>query len=117
MGSIDRTSPVEELLWPAPRTFFGAPSRRDIERLDAQVAFLGVPYDAGTIQPFLRTGQSGGPAWARMGSDNSLEYTWPPGVGGAEGAAGWYDVEADRDYLVGVTMADVGDVDFVLWVL
>ena len=27
-----------------------------------------------------------------------------------EGAEGWYDVEADRDHLVGVTMADVGDV-------
>jgi agmatinase len=23
---------------------------------------------------------------------------------------GWYDVEADRDYLAGVTMVDVGDV-------
>ena len=32
------------------------------------------------------------------------------GDGVDRGAAGWYDVEADRDYLVGVTMADVGDV-------
>lgn len=113
MGSIDPSSPVEELLWPAPRTFFGTPNTRDIETLDAQVAFLGVPYDAGTIQPFLRTGQSSGPAWARMGSDNSLEYSWPPGTPGTGGAVGWYDVEADRDYLVGVTMADVGDVAIV----
>ena len=32
------------------------------------------------------------------------------GAGDDQGAEGWYDVEADRDYLVGVTMADVGDV-------
>lgn len=113
MEAIDRESPLEELLWPAPRTFFGAPSTRDVATLDAQVAFLGVPYDAGTIQPMIRTGQSAGPAWARMGSTNQLEYRWPPGASGGGGAAGWYDVEADRDYLVGVTMADVGDVAIV----
>jgi agmatinase len=45
-----------------------------------------------------------------MGSTNQMEYRWPPGVTEPDGAAGWYDVEADKDYLVGVTMADIGDV-------
>lgn len=113
MDPITSSTPLGDLLWPAPRTFFGAPSTRDIDALDAQVVFLGVPYDAGTIQPMIRTGQSAGPAWARMGSVNHLEYRWPPGSTEPGGAAGWYDVEADRDYLAGVTMADVGDVAIV----
>ena len=33
-------------------------------------------------------------------------------AGDDRGAEGWYDVEADRDYLVGVRMADVGDSQF-----
>jgi len=80
-------------------TFFGAPSIRDLDSLDAQVAFLGVPYDGGTPQPFIPTGQSMGPAAARQATAAQIEYP-----------DGWYDVEADRDYLAGVTMADVGDV-------
>jgi len=77
--------------------------------LDAQVAFVGVPYDGGTPQPGVPTGQRGGPAAARAASE--LQFYYPQLTGGADpGAEGWYDVEADRDYLVGVTMADVGDV-------
>lgn len=83
----------------APRTFFGAPSLGDLDTLDAQVAFLGVPYDGGTPEPGIPTGQRAGPAAAREASADEFV----PGEG-------WYDVEADRDYLVGVTMADVGDV-------
>ena len=41
------------LLWPSPRTFFGAPRCEDLETLSAAVAFLGVPYDAGTLQPYI----------------------------------------------------------------
>jgi agmatinase len=85
--------------WEAPRTFFGVPNIRDLDSLDAQIAFLGVPYDGGTPQPFVPTGQSMGPAAARQATAAQIEYP-----------DGWYDVEADRDYLTGVTMADVGDV-------
>jgi agmatinase len=93
----------------APRTFFGVPSVDDLDALSARVAFVGVPYDAGTPEPGTPTGQRAGPAAARAGSREQFHY--PPAVGGADsGAEGWYDVEADRDYLVGVTMADVGDV-------
>ena len=82
-----------------PQTFFGVPSVADLDALDAQVAFLGVPYDAGTPQPGNPTGQRAGPAAARAASRDQIYYL-----------KGWYDLESDRDYLAGVTMADVGDV-------
>ena len=94
----------------APRTFFGVPAVRDLALLDAQVAFLGVPYDGGTPQPGILTGQRAGPAAARAATEAMLYYPPLAGPDGDGGAGGWYDVEADRDYLVGVTMADVGDV-------
>jgi agmatinase len=87
------------LIDPAPRTFFGVPSALEIGALDAQVAFLGVPYDGGTPQPGIPTGQRGGPAAARAASVDQFVHL-----------EGWYDVETDRDHLVGVNMADVGDV-------
>jgi len=98
------------LIWPSPRTFFGAPRCEDLETLSAAVAFLGVPYDAGTLQPYIRTGQSAGPAAARLSSYNQLDYAWPPGSSASEGSLGWFDIEAKREYLAGVTMADCGDV-------
>jgi agmatinase len=86
------------------------PSVRDLAMLEAQVAFLGVPYDGGTPQPGIPTGQRAGPAAAREATQ--AQFYYPRSAAGADdpGAEGWYDVEADRDYLVGVTMADVGDV-------
>ena len=95
---------------PAPRTFFGVPSLRDLDLLDAQVAFLGVPYDGGTPQPGIPTGQRAGPAAAREATDAQFYYPAAATAGDGQGAHGWYDVEADRDYLAGVTMVDVGDV-------
>lgn len=89
---------MSETIWPAPRTFFGVPTA-SLDDLDVQVAFLGVPYDGGTPQPGNRTGQAEGPAAARRQSYEQFET-----------GSGWYDIEADRDYLVDVTMADVGDV-------
>ena len=101
-----------ELIWPAPRTFFGTPAHPDLDTLDAQVAFLGVPYDTGT-QTWIRTGQKLGPSLARANTWDQFHYRWPPNAHAEGGAFGWYDVEADRDYLQGVTMADVGDVAIV----
>jgi len=83
---------------------------RDLALLDAQVAFLGVPYDGGTPQPGMLTGQRAGPAAARAATEAMLYYPPLAGPGDDGGAEGWYDVEADRDCLVGATMADVGDV-------
>ena len=86
-----------------PWTFFGVPACGDLDGLDAQVAFLGVPFDAGTPQPGIPTGQSAGPAAARLASRYQFLY-------GDTASIGWYDIEAGRDRLAGVTMADVGDV-------
>jgi hypothetical protein len=57
----------------APRTFFGVPPVDDLTQLESQVAFLGVPYDGGTPQPGLPTGQRGGPAAVR-GASEALFY-------------------------------------------
>jgi len=103
---IDSSTSGYDLLSNAPRTFFDVPSVRDLGALDAQVAFLGVPFDGGTPQPGNRTGQTAGPAAARLSSSQQFE-SGPAPDGGAEG---WYDIETDREHLVGVTMADVGDV-------
>jgi agmatinase len=100
---IDHSTPAQKLVWTEPRTFFGVPGISDLDDLHAQVAFLGVPYDAGTPQPGIPTGQAAGPAAARLASRDQFVY-------GDDGSLGWYDVETDRDRLIGVTMADVGDV-------
>jgi arginase family enzyme len=60
----------------APRTFFGVPTSYDLAELDAHVAFLGVPYDGGTPQPGIPTGQRAGPAAAREASTDQI---WYPG--------------------------------------
>ena len=49
------------------------------------------------------------PAAAREASEALFHYPRLPAAD-QRGAEGWYDVEADGDYLVGVTMVDVGDV-------
>ena len=102
-SQIDHSNPATKLVWTEPWTFFGVPRISDLDDLHAQVAFLGVPYDAGTPQPGIPTGQSAGPSAARRASRDQFSY-------GDGRSLGWYDVETDRDRLVGVTMADVGDV-------
>ena len=112
-ATFGKTSVVNHpasLIDPAPRTFFGVPSVRGLDVLDAQVAFLGVPYDGGTPQPGIPTGQRAGPAAAREASEAQLYYPRLRAGEDDPGAEGWYDVETDRDYLIGVRMADVGDV-------
>ena len=64
------------------------------------------PYDAGTPQPGIPTGQRAGPAAARDATEAQFYYPRLDDGASDHGAEGWYDVEADRDYLVGVTMAD-----------
>ena len=100
---IDRSTPEDALVRRASGTFFGVPRAVDLDDLDAQVAFLGVPFDAGTPQPGNRTGQAAGPEAARRSSRDQFDY-------GVDASLGWHDVEAGRDRLVGVTMADIGDV-------
>jgi agmatinase len=97
---------MSDVLTAGARTFFGVPSVADLADVTAQVAFLGVPFDGGTPQPGNRTGQKLGPAAARQASWEQFAYAESP----EDGAIGWYDIEADRDRLRGVTMVDAGDV-------
>lgn len=99
----DRPQELGPLLADGARTFYGVPGAADLDALKADVAFLGLPFDAGTPQPGNRTGQRAGPAAARAASHEQFDY-------GPRGAEGIYDVESRREQLVGVTMADLGDV-------
>lgn len=91
---------------PRPKflTFFGAPPCERPERLKADVAFLGVPFDLGTT---LRPGARFGPAAVRAASA-WWQYTRDDD---STAAGGWYDLELRQWILRGVTMADCGDVE------
>ena len=102
-GSGDRAA-TETLIRPALRTFFGSPACDDLARLDAQVAFVGVPWDQGVIIPFIRSGAFAGPRLVRE-TRTRLRETRPDGT-----SAGWFDIETERHHLAGVRMADCGDV-------
>jgi agmatinase len=93
---------------PLTSTLMSAPAVTDIETVDAQVALIGVPYDFGTVVPGMRTGSSRGPLAVR----NATTYYYTD-RGTGEAAVGRYDVQDDRTYLKGVTIADCGDVNIV----
>src|SRR3981081_4400921 len=100
----DSEQPLGPLTRPATRTFFGAPAVDDLDRLDARVAFLGVPTDQGGIIPFLRSGVCPGPRRVPETRPRRRE-TRPDGT-----SAGWFDIETERHYLEGLRLADCGDV-------
>jgi agmatinase len=99
--------------WPdtraVARSFYGAPLCPNPDELNADVAFLGVPFDLGTGVPGARFGP------------NSIRDTgvFPASVyscstpDGRMTAPGFYDIDSDRQWLEGVTMADCGDVPIV----
>jgi arginase family enzyme len=62
------------------------------------------------LPPIDRTTPSRELVWASLrtffGAPSVTDY----GSAANGGSAGWYDIESESDYLVGVTMADVGDV-------
>jgi agmatinase len=106
-GEVDATRAersLGQLTRPAARTFFAAPACDDLDQLDAQVAFIGVPWDQGVILPVIRSGAYAGPKLVRD-TRTRLKETRPDGT-----SAGWFDVETERMHLVGVRMADCGDV-------
>ena len=101
------TDPTEKA-WPMvrarPRTFFKAPLCTNLDELDAQVAFLGVPFDQGT---FGRPGARFGPDAIR---DAPRAYSYMDPYGMQREAEGFFDVDMGDELLRGVTMADCGDV-------
>lgn len=88
------------------RSFFSAPVCADHDELQAQVAFLGVPYDLGTPTVGLRYGPNA------IRDAKGVYAADRPGASGTV-PSGYYDADAGRQRLEGVTMADCGDVSIV----
>ncbi len=79
------------------RTFLSAPYEPDLDKLQADFAVLGVPFDEGT---WGQPGERYGPRDMR---ENSQEYAH-------DLAEGFYYIDGDRTVLKGKRWVDVGDV-------
>ena len=97
--------------WPnlraRPRSFFNAPLCEDIDRLEADVAFIGIPFDQGTLG---RPGSRFGPDAVR---DAPRAYSYSDPYGAQGKADGFFDIDAGDELLRGITMADCGNVPIV----
>ncbi|NEI73660.1 agmatinase [Rhizobium lusitanum] len=86
-------------------TFFKSSVCEDFSKIDADVAFLGIPYDGGVG---YRPGTRFGPSSLR---EYSKRFTpW----GGAN-PAGYWDLDANERRLEGIRMVDCGDVDIAYY--
>ena len=94
--------------WPnlkaQPRSFFKAPLCTNLDQLDADVAFIGMPFDQGT---FGRPGARFGPDAIR---DAPRAYAYSDPYGQQREAEGFYDVDLEDELLRSVTMADCGNI-------
>jgi agmatinase len=79
------------------RTFLSAPYQPDLDKLNADFAVLGVPFDEGT---WGQPGERYGPRDLR---ENSQEYAH-------DLSEGFYYIDGDRTVLKGKRWVDVGDV-------
>ncbi|TWG94235.1 agmatinase [Mesorhizobium sp. J18] len=86
-------------------TMYKSPVCEDFSKIEADVAFLGIPYDGGVG---YRPGCRFGPSAMR---EYSKRFTsW----GGAN-PAGYWDLDAGERLLDGVKMVDCGDVDIAYY--
>ena len=99
-----RPDPVVLIARAQPRSFFKAPLCVDLDSLNADVAFIGVPFDQGTLG---RPGARFGPDAIR---DAPRAYSYSDPFGRDEDAEGYFDIDAGGELLRGVTMADCGNV-------
>lgn len=86
-------------------SFIRAPICEDFERVDADVAILGVPYDVGIG---FRPGTRFGPRDIRYYSTRYAAW-------GGSTPAGYWDINARENRLQNVTINDCGDVDVVYY--
>lgn len=97
--------------WPTlraqPRTFFNAPLCPDIQQLNADIAFIGVPFDQGTLG---RPGARFGPDALR---DAPRAYSYSDPYGRQSAAEGFFDIDTQQELLRGIIMADCGNVPIV----
>jgi agmatinase len=86
-------------------SMFRAPICEDFSKIDADVAFLGIPYDGGIG---FRPGTRFGPREIR---NYSVRYSaW-----GGQSPDGYWDVNQRKRLLKGVRMVDCGDVDIAYY--
>ena len=102
LGTLLVVLPVSTAAQTAPtfvgiRTFLSAPYQPDLEKLNADFAVLGVPFDEGT---WGQPGERYGPRDLR---ENSQEYAH-------DLTEGFYYIDGDRTLLKGKRWVDVGDV-------
>ncbi len=82
-------------------SFLKLPIHEEFETLDADVGFLGIPYDAGNS---WRPGTRFGPRDIRT---QSVRYSaW-----GGSHLSGYFDINQKKRFLDGVRIVDCGDVD------
>lgn len=97
--------------WPTlraqPRTFFNAPLCPDLDQLKADIAFIGVPFDQGTLG---RPGARFGPDALR---DAPRAYSYSDPYGHQTPAEGFFDIDAQQELLRGITMADCGNIPII----
>ena len=110
--SSNRSTPGQpQEPWPdlraLPRSFFNAPLCEDLEQLNADVAFMGVPFDQGTLG---RPGARFGPDALR---DAPRAYSYSDPYGRQGSADGFFDIDTEDELLRGITMADCGNVPIV----
>ena len=86
-------------------TFFNCPVNEDLDSLEADVAFLGIPYDWGTG---FRPG-------SRFGPRDLRNYSMRLGARGTATGLTHWDPTTGREHLKGVRGVDVGDVDMVMY--
>jgi agmatinase len=96
------TQPNASLPHTGIATFCKAPYVTDLDALDAEVAIMGVPFDAATG---MRPGCRQAPRAIR---DASTRFGF---LGRTARSEGYFDVSQDRRRLAGVRLADVGDAD------
>jgi agmatinase len=94
-GSMDRGG---EMPYVGISTFLKAPYVEELAELEADVAFLGIPFDEATGN---RSGTRFGPRALREASSLYAQYHM---------GEGFFDIELKNWVLNGVMMADVGDV-------
>ena len=85
-------------------TFCKAPFEPDLERLDADVAVVGIPYDEATA---MRPGSRQAPRAIR---DASTRFGF---LGRGSESKGFFDINRGRPVMAGVRLVDTGDVDTV----
>lgn len=85
-------------------TFCKAPFEPDLERLEAEVAVVGIPYDEATA---MRPGSRQAPRAIR---DASTRFGF---LGRGATSKGFFDINRNRSIMTGVRLVDTGDVDTV----